>query len=219
MTADGIREPAGTMTVLPPETTSHQEVDHRVANSLQLISSLLSLQATQSTDTAVRDALASAVNRICAVGSLHEQLYRSGSPHAVDIACYLFDLADRIEQGVGYGKGRKHISAHVQANTVPPGFARVLGILVTELVINACKHAYAPDEPGDIEICLFFPSRSEFRMEVRDYGGKTDRRAMAEPAGLGTRIIEAMSCRLKATYAYVVDDEGTRFLMRGAVPA
>lgn len=217
MTADVIREPAGIVTVLQPETLSRKEVDHRVANSLQLISSLLSLQARQAADPSVRDALGAAVHRIGAVGAVHKLLHRSSLPHSIDIARYLFDLADTIEQGFGSGLGRKQISAHVQGNIVSPDFASVLGILVTELVINACKHAYAPDEPGDIEICLFFPSQSEFLMEVRDYGGKTDRRVAGQPAGLGTRIIDALSTRLNASYGYDADDEGTRFLMRGSV--
>src|SRR3546814_3343302 len=54
MTLDLIRDPAGTMTVLPPETITRREIDHRVANSLQLISSLLSLQAKQAADASVR---------------------------------------------------------------------------------------------------------------------------------------------------------------------
>src|SRR3546814_4446504 len=90
-----------------------------------------------------------------------------------------------LEQGFGGGAGRKQISAHVQGQMVSADFACVLGILITELVINACKHAYAPDEPGEIEICLFFPAKSEFRMEVRDYGGKADDRRPVNPAGLG----------------------------------
>lgn len=217
MTLDGIRNPAGTMTVLPPEAIRHRETDHRVANSLQLISSLLSLQAKQAADASVRDALGAAVHRISAIGAVHKQLHQSGSLPSIDIARYLFDLADAIEQGVGNGSGRKQISAHVQGNMVSPDFAGMLGILVTELVINACKHAYAPDEPGDIDICLFFPKPREFRMEVRDYGGKANGYATAEPGGLGTRIIDALSCRLNATCAYQADDEGTRFLMHGPV--
>lgn len=217
MTPDVIRDPAGTMTVLSPETMTRREIDHRVANSLQLISSLLSLQAKQAADASVRDALGAAVHRIGAVSAIHKQLHQSGSQRSVDIACYLFDLAEIIEQGFGGGAGRKQISAHVQGRMVSADFASVLGILVTELVINACKHAYAPDEPGEIEICLFFPAKSAFRMEIRDYGGKADDREAVKPAGLGKRIIDAMCRKLDATYAYLSDEEGTRFLTSGVV--
>lgn len=217
MTLDAIFEPAAPVTVLPPERLSHQEIDHRVANSLQLISSLLAVQARQAEEATLRDALEAAVHRIGAVGALHKQLCRSDSPRAVDIACYLFDLAETIETSFGGSVGHKQISAHVQGRMVSPNFASVLGMLITELVLNACKHAYEPDEPGDIEICLFFPTKSEFRMEVRDFGGKTGDGEVVRTAGLGTSIIDAMCRKLNATYNYLADDEGTRFLTNGIV--
>ncbi|MBP1888312.1 sensor histidine kinase [Sinorhizobium mexicanum] len=196
---------------------SHQEVDHRVANSLQLISSLLSIQAREASDQSVRDALLIAVRRINAVAAVHQQLYRSSSAHAIDIASYLLDLTAKIEQVCSGSVGRKQITAHIQSLVVPAGFASMLGILINELVINACKHAYAPDEPGDIDVYLFFPNQSEFRMEVRDYCGVADVHKVSITSGLGMRIIDAMCHKLNAAYAHVADEEGTRFLMRGTV--
>src|SRR3546814_15298058 len=111
MTLDLIRDPAGTMTVLPPETITRREIDHRVANSLQLISSLLSLQAKQADDASVRDALGAAVHRIAAVSAIHKQLHQSGSHRSIDIACYLFDMADIIAPGFGGWPGRKQLNA------------------------------------------------------------------------------------------------------------
>jgi two-component sensor histidine kinase len=218
MTLDVISKPTGPMTVLPPETMSRREVDHRVANSLQLISTLLSLQARQATEASVRDALSVAAHRVQAVGAIHKHLQQSSSRRSIDIARYLFDLSETIEEGFGGGVGRKRISAHVQRQMVSPDFASVVGILITELVINACKHAYAPDEQGDIEICLFFPSRSEFRMEVRDFGsGRADAGECAARAGLGTSIIQAMCRRLDARFACLAGNEGTRCRVDGAV--
>src|SRR4051794_755982 len=216
MSLDKIREPAGTTTVLPPGTMRRQEADHRVANSLQLISSLLSLQARQSADVSVRDALGIAAHRIDAVGAIHKSLHQSGSLCSVDIAAYLFDLAATIEQSFG-GAGCKRILAHVQSGMVSPDFASALGIMVTELVINACKHAYAPGEEGDIEVRLSFPSRTQFRLEVRDFGGGYNHRAKAGPPGLGTTIIHAMCCKLDATFTYLANPAGTRFLAGGIV--
>jgi two-component sensor histidine kinase len=216
MRLDTIPEPAGTTTVLPPETMRRQEVDHRVANSLQLISSLLSLQARQAADVSVRDALGIAAHRIDAVGAIHKCLHQSGSLSSIDIAAYLFDLAETIEQSFG-GAGCKRILAHVQSQMVSPDFASALGIMVTELVINACKHAYAPGEAGDIEVRLSFPSRTQFRLEVRDFGGRYNHRAKAGPPGLGTTIIHAMCCKLDATFTYLANPAGTRFLAGGVV--
>ncbi|HYX19830.1 MAG TPA: sensor histidine kinase [Thermoanaerobaculia bacterium] len=214
---DVIREPAGATTVLPPDTIGRREVDHRVANSLQLVSSLLSLQAKQSSDPSVQDALGAAAQRVRAVGAIHKQLHQSSSPWSIDIAGYLCDLAETIEQGFGGGVGRKRISAHVQSQMVSPDFASVLGILVTELVINACKHAYAPGEQGDIEISLFFPSRNVFRLEVRDFGGSSGDVAFTRPGGVGASIIQAICRRLSAGCTYLPGDEGTRCRVTGDV--
>src|SRR4051794_36982353 len=207
MRLDTIREPAATTTVLPPGTMRRQEVDHRVANSLQ---------ARQAADVSVRDALGVAAHRIDAVGTIHKCLHQSGSLSSIDIAAYLFDLAETIEQSFG-GAGCKRILAHVQSGMVSPDFASALGIMVTELVINACKHAYAPGEVGDIEVRLFFPSRTQFRLEVRDFGGGYSHRAKAGPPGLGTTIIHAMCCKLDATFTYLANPAGTRFLAGGIV--
>lgn len=218
MRLETMREPAGTMTVLPPDTIGRREVDHRVANSLQLISSLLSLQARQAADASVRDALGIAAHRIDAVGAIHKRLHRSASLSSIDIAPYLFDLAETIEQSFGGGPAGKRIIAHVQDQMVSPDFASVLGIMITELVINACKHAYEPGQAGDIEVCLSFPARTQFRLEVRDFGSRCQGRAGAGPAGLGTAIINAMCCKLDATFTYLANHAGTRFLASGIVP-
>lgn len=156
-------------------------------------------------------------HRIDAVAAVHQQLYRSSSAHTVDIAPYLLDLTAKIGQGCSGSMARKQITTDIQSFEVPAEFASMLGILINELVINACKHAYAPDEAGDIDICLFFLNQSEFRMEVRDNGGIADVHKAPITSGLGMRIIDAMSRKLNAVHVHIADEEGTRFLMRGTV--
>lgn len=219
MTADVIgRFPDATI-VAPGTTIGHREVDHRVANSLQLISSLLSIQARDTSHQFVREALETAVHRIQAIASIHQQLYRSDSAHAVDIATYLLKLSSTMERCCSSSTAPRQIITHVQSQLVPADFASMLGILINELVMNACKYAYAPDEPGQIDIVLFFPSRSEFLMEVRDYGGLGDVQKIPISPGMGTRIIDAIGRNLNAVHDHVVDDKGTRFVMRGPVLA
>jgi len=206
---------------VPPSfaVTAHQEIGHRLANSLQLISALLSFEGRGTRDPVARNALESAVQRISAVAGVHRQLYRSSSEHAVDIAAYLRDLAEGLEKSYGRGLGRRRIVIHAAPTTVPAEFATMLGILVSELVMNACKHAYAPTEPGSVDVCLFFPTETEFWMEVRDYGGPIGTERQGRPAGLGTQIIDAISRKLRAHYAYAPDDEGMRFIMNGNTAA
>ncbi|WP_442678279.1 sensor histidine kinase [Sphingomonas sp. ASY06-1R] len=206
----------GSVTILPAALTDHQEVDHRVANSLQLISALLSLQAQRSADPAICEALTAAVHRVTAIGAVHRQLCQSGSRDNIDIAAYLADLAVGLEQG---GRGnRRQLYVHVEPALVPASFASIVGIVVTELVMNAFKHAYAPGASGDVDICLFFPSASEFWMEVRDYGQAGAGQNAPPRGGLGTDIINAMSHRLEASHRLTRDRFGMRFSMSGRVP-
>jgi len=216
MVIDAVCEVSGAEMMVPAEVMSHHEADHRVANSLHLVSALLGFQARQSVNPEVRDALAAAINRIFAVAGIHRQLCQSDSSDVVDIASYFVDLASALEQGCGGGVAQKRVLVHVKRQMVPAAFASAMGIVITELVMNACKHAYGPDEPGTVEVRIFFPTPTDFQMEVRDYGGPTALRPPVCP-GIGTRIIDVMSRKLNAVYAYVPDEEGTRFLMQGAV--
>jgi two-component sensor histidine kinase len=201
--------------IVPSPVWDGQEADHRVANSLQLVAALLGLQAKQSVAIVVWDALAAAINRIAAVGLVHRQLSQPGSHAAIDIGSYLVDLTTLLEQHRGTGLHR--ILAHAQSRLVTAEFAKMIGVVVAELVMNACKHAYGPGESGSVDICLFFPKPSEFQLEVRDYGGPSTMDGSGPQAGVGTRIVNAMSRKLDTTYAYVPDDEGTRFYMHGIV--
>lgn len=217
MKADVIREPVGTLTILPPQI-DQREADHRIANSLQLVAALLSVQARETTDPEVRGALAAAVHRLSAIWAVHRQLCQSDHGADVDIASYLFELADGLEPGgVGSLTRRKQIRVHVEPAMVAVPFARVLGILVTELVLNSLKHAYAPGHAGDVDVCLFFPTRGEFLMEVRDYGGPAGAPLPKPEGGLGSLLIGVMSRKLNARYIHARDEEGTRFTIRGSV--
>ena len=105
---------------------------------------------------------------------------------------------------------------HATSSNSPAGLSE-MPVMITELVINACKHAYAPGETGNIEVRLCFPSRTQFRLEVRDFGGGYSPRSKAGPPGLGTIIINAMCCKLDATFTYLANAAGTRFLAGGLV--
>jgi two-component sensor histidine kinase len=217
MDAETLPATTDTAAIRPTRLARHQEADHRVSNSLQLVIALLSMQAREAADHRVQEALTAAARRIAAISAIHRQLSRSHAEDAVDIAAYLRELGRGLEDGLGSPRGRRRVSVHAQSRLVHPAFATVVGILVSELVMNACKHAYRQDEPGDIDVSLFFAEASRFILEVRDYG-KGD--GLGEPtgsAGLGTDLIRAMSRGLGATCVYDRSHEGTRVTLRGVV--
>ena len=108
MALDKTCHSTGAMTIAPANVIGHHEVDHRVANSPQLVSPLLGLHARQSPNPKGHDAPAAAVNRMIAVAGVHRQLYRSERQDAVDIAPNPLDPAAALEQGcAGDAQGQR----------------------------------------------------------------------------------------------------------------
>jgi two-component sensor histidine kinase len=204
--------------VLPPLVVSaQQEIDHRMANSLQLVAAMLSLQRRQIADVQAQDALQTAVDRIGAIASVHRQLYRSGDAQLVDVAEYLLELAHSLELSYGTVEVPHIIHVDVEQAMVPAEFASLIGILTTELVINACKHAYRSDQPGDVDLSMVFRPEG-FEMQVRDYGAGAESSAFDSSAGLGNHIVKVVTHRLGGTISHHREAEGTRFVLKGALP-
>ncbi|RZF63843.1 sensor histidine kinase [Sphingomonas populi] len=198
------------------ENAVQREADHRIANSLQLLSALLSSQGREVSDPAARAALEISVQRIGAIAGVHRQLYRSHGEDGIDLCAYLMDLLAGL-QGSFSGENR-HIHLEAEPVITPSDFAGIIGIIVTELVINACKHAYAPDQQGVIKVVLAIDTARGFTLEVRDRGcGRADARQSLH--GLGSRIVDLMSRKLDADARYVAADVGTLFLMTGELPS
>jgi two-component sensor histidine kinase len=203
--------------VLPPLTVGvEEEVGHRFFNSLQLISAFLSAQGRITPDPAARKALESSVHRIAAVAAIQRHLYNQAEEGLVDVSTYLLDLACMLRASVG----GQHRQVHVQAQPVlvPTGFATNLGILASELVINACKHAYRDGEIGDVDLSFKVRLGSLFKLEVRDYGLRAGLAQLTRPGGLGNRIVETMSRKLGGTATYTARDDGLRVLVQGVLP-
>jgi two-component sensor histidine kinase len=182
------------------------EVNHRVANSLAMVSSLVSLQAKMITDPAAKNALAETEARIVAIASVHKRLYKAGPVGVVELDEYLAGLLDSLctsMQAQGHGatltKDLVPLSLNTDATTK-------LGVVVTELVTNAFKYAY----PGGSGV-VFVKLRREgerARLTVSDEGvGRGDN--VSKGTGLGTRIVKAMAMSIPATLEYEARRPGT----------
>lgn len=218
MVLEMMEQPSGKVVVLPPVSVSpQQETDHRIANSLQLVMALLASQARLVADPDARDALEAAVQRVSAISSVHRQLYRASSGEGVDAADYLKELAPALEAACGRGFGDGRVRVDAEHIVVPLEFASALGILVTELVMNACKHAYGPGVAGNVDVCLYRARNRDFILEVRDYGLRGSSGAR-QGRGLGSNIIDLMSRRLGHRHGYARSARGTRFILSGSIP-
>jgi chemotaxis family two-component system sensor kinase Cph1 len=172
------------------------EVNHRVQNSLQLVSGYLALQARTSTNPELLAALEEARRRISAVSLVHRRLYRGDQLALVDAARYIEELCADTFAFMGQDWAQ-HLSLNLSPVMVSTDRAVTLGLLLTELLINANKYAY-DGLAGPIKIELI-EDRTLLHLIVADKGsGK-----VTSSKGFGTRIMEGLVAQLggKLTYA------------------
>lgn len=204
--------------ILSPGDVAIREADHRIANSFQLLASVLGSQDREVTDASARNALQLTIRRIEAVAAVHRQLYLSAQAGKVEIENYLEDLVAALQASFGSETQNRTIRLKTQRWTVPHDFAITLGMIVTELVINACKYAYDPNEPGDVEVRFTIPHSSgpSFSLCVEDRGSGSG--VQPRLGGFGGRMLEAMSRKLGAIGGYQSGEIGTLFAITGNMP-
>ena len=190
-----------------------REVNHRVANSLQLVSSFVSMQAMAVTDPAAQAALGETQARIRAVAGVHRRLYASGDARFVSLDDYLAGVIEELRHSLA-DDGRHALTLAADAVPMAPDRAVSVGIIVTELVTNACKYAY-PDGAGAVRTSLTRLNGAA-RLTVEDDGVGWTRGGAAKGTGLGSRILDAMARSLKSELVFA-DGPGTRVAMEFAV--
>lgn len=184
------------------------EVNHRVANSLAMVAALVGLQANAVDDREAKRALAETQARIQAIAGVHRHLYTSEDVRSVQIADYLNSLIGDLETSMQAEGSTAVIHMQVEPFPLPTEKVASLGVVVTELVTNALKYAYADREPGEVRITM---SRSEgqVRLCVEDDGIGWKGVGKPKGTGLGSRIVKAMAHSLDAEVRYG-DGPGTQ---------
>lgn len=191
-----------------------REVNHRVANSLQLISALIDLQARQVANAEAQAMLRQASNRVEAVALVHRRLYASGEVGFVDIDQYLAGLVGELERAVGEARHRIELAAEpirIETDKAVP-----LGLIVNELVTNALKYAYPDGEAGVVRVAFRRCGAGEVELAVEDDGVGYPETAEAGPrgSGFGAVIVDAMARSLGASLARSPAPHGSRFVLR-----
>ena len=189
-----------------------REVNHRVGNSLQLVAAFLHLQSSSAASAETRSALAEANRRVLAVGQVHRRLYTSPNVNAVALDQYLSALIDDLRASNEADAVGDQISVDCHPVEIDPDSAVAVGVIVTELVINAFKYAY-PDGDGPIRVALRRGAGLDLTLSVEDDGVGKAATPKANATGLGRTIIQAMATKLGARVEYAPRDQGTRALL------
>ena len=186
-----------------------REVNHRVGNSLQLVSTFMSLQLRHMADEGARDALREAQARIEAVAHVHRRLYTSGDMETVDMQAYLDGLVGELTKSLGSDAASPNITLQAEPMRVSTDQAVSLGVIVTELVTNAVKYAYAAGEAGEIRVSLAPDTSGRAILTVEDDGpGLGD--GKPKGTGLGGKIITAMASGLRSAVEFDGAHKGVR---------
>jgi two-component sensor histidine kinase len=185
-----------------------QEVNHRIGNSLALIAALLHMQARQA-DDAVRTALTAAESRVSAVARVHRRLYTSENVRSVALDQYLKELVTDLRQSADSKAAAMTLTLTAEPIEVDPDRAVAIGMIVTELVVNALKHAY-PDGGGPIRVTLRPHETQSAILSVEDDGVGYSVDLKARSTGLGQRIIRAMAEKINGTLKHESSGRGTR---------
>ncbi len=193
-----------------------REVNHRVANSLSLVSSFVSLQAKLVSEPAAKDALAETQARILAISLIHKSLYTSSDVSLVEIDEYLGGLLGHLETSMQPHAHGVLLRRSLERLQVPTDKAVSLGVIVTELVTNAFKYAYPEGAGGEIRVEVRRTGADEAQLTVSDDGiGWTGGDEEIQGTGLGSRIIRAMAASFGRTDVdYAADGAGTSASIR-----
>ncbi len=187
-----------------------REVDHRVRNSLALISSMLQLQARSTLDPLVRQQFLEASRRVITVGHVHQRLYQTGELRALDFGDYLRALTSDLSESAGSDSSKRLIlettAATLNAETVIP-----LGLIVNELVTNAFKHGEKKPTPLTVNVS-FVQAEGGMRLTVQDDGpGLPIDFDPKKTAGLGMRLVNGLILQLSGQLEFESTAAGTRF--------
>jgi two-component sensor histidine kinase len=188
-----------------------REVNHRVGNSLQIIASLLHLQANSSSQDDVKAALTNAMGRVAAVAQVHRRLYTSHDLKSVLLNQYLDALVEDLRRSAERNR-MSRLTLKAEPIEIDPDRAVAIGIIVNELVMNAVKYAY-PDGAGSIHIDLHAQD-DDVVLSIADDGVGLNVKTDPRSTGMGQRIVTAMASKLEASVERDPAHAGTRIVVR-----
>ncbi len=211
------------------EQLRKKEINHRIKNNLQIVSSLLDLQAEKFSDEKVVEAFRESENRVVSMSLIHEELYESGDLDSLDFSSYIRKLiADLLKS---YNVGSSEIRLHLDVDRVVLGVDTViaLGIIINELFTNSLKYAFQAGTRGEIHISLLregsggdeSPGKAGVSANIQNSSGIYDRfmlvfsdNGKGFPEGIDFRNPETLGLQL--VNALVDQIEGTIEMERGA---
>ncbi len=210
------------------ETARKKEIHHRIKNNLQVISSLLDLQADKFNDPKVTEAFRESQNRVISMALIHEELYKGEETETLDFSAYIRELAENLFQTYNLSNKNTSLKMNLEENAFfDMDVAVPLGIIVNELVSNSLKHAFPGRDNGEIQIELHTDENGEHRKECNRYTSfvlTVSDNGVGIPEDLNIEDLDSLGFQLITTLVDQLDGElelkrndGTEFAIRFTV--
>lgn len=195
-----------------------QEMRHRVANSLQIIASILLIKARAVRSEETRLHLQDAHKRVMSVAAMQKQLHAAEPGAMIELGPYLTRLCETLASSMIGNRRPVSLKVHVEDGTASSSQAVSIGLIVTELVINALKHAF-PDDRADGTVTVTYQlAEPNWRLSVSDNGiGRPEGNLDKLVPGLGTTIVEALARQLDAHVDALMTPLGTTVSVTRAI--
>jgi two-component sensor histidine kinase len=186
-----------------------KEVNHRVANNLQMVMSFIGLQSKSLADPAARETLQQTQQRIATIAQVNRRLYTTDDVEFVAMDEYLAALAADLTESWSTGAGRREVRVDAHPVKICTDKAVALGMIANEWVSNACKYAYGAAEDGEIRVLLVQVEPNMIELAVEDDGPGLPLDGAIRGTGLGTRLIEALAKTHRASVNYGASRAGS----------
>jgi len=188
-----------------------KEMNHRVKNSLMIVSSMLQLQGSAVGDPALTAHLEEAAHRVSAVAKAHDQLFHGSDIERMDLGKYVETICKDLDASVAHCVIHADVQHEIEIST---DRAISAALIVNELITNAAKYAYKDKPGGKIWIAVAGVGKDKLSISVRDEGaGLPPDFDLKKPKGLGMRIITAFVKQLAGTLETHARNPGTEFVI------
>jgi two-component sensor histidine kinase len=185
-----------TTELLYPNDVLLQEMQHRFANSLQIIASVLMLKARTVQSQEARSHLQDAYHRILSVATVQRHLEAEGPGKPIELGPHLTRLCDTLSTSMIGDTRSTSLKVQADAGTALPDDVMSIGLIITELVINALKYAFPNGDGGKI-LVRHKADGANWRLSVSDNGVGIKKNGGAH-TGLGTGIVETLAKQIDA---------------------
>ncbi|MES2132733.1 MAG: tetratricopeptide repeat protein [Bacteroidota bacterium] len=178
-----------------------QEVHHRINNNLQIISSLLTLQANNAENEKLTEYLVQSQNRIQSLSALHELLYDTNSPLDINMKDYISRVLDFHREVAGSMSVRIDIQEEIESVNLPTKLAVPIALIINELVTNSLKYAFTDKADGIIKVTLKkMQNTHSWEVIVRDNGIGMPSESEKRKESLGLKLVNIMTKQIKGTF-------------------